>query len=95
MRSPESYSVVFFSLRDRQAYERAMQFLDVPPEKCAMVACHYYDVKAANSYGMRTIYVRRNADEPIPEPSGIKGKAEGGEFDLVVDSFLELAELLK
>jgi FMN phosphatase YigB (HAD superfamily) len=58
-----------------------------------MVAAHIYDLHAAARTGMRTIYVRRHGEEP-PDVGEVKPKSEGGEVDIVVDSFIELAALL-
>ncbi|KAF9554031.1 haloacid dehalogenase [Agrocybe pediades] len=80
-----------------KAYLSACHHLSLPPAKCAMVAAHIYDLRAAAAQGMRTIYVRRpNEDEEALSTMGgiVKSKADGGEFDIVVDSFIELAEIL-
>ncbi|KDR73168.1 hypothetical protein GALMADRAFT_72635 [Galerina marginata CBS 339.88] len=79
-----------------KAYLEAIRHLSLPPENCAMVAAHIYDLRAARSHGLRTIYVRRpdedtEALKTVPE---VKGKADGGEVDYVVDSFTELAKIL-
>ncbi|KAH8825170.1 HAD-like domain-containing protein [Flagelloscypha sp. PMI_526] len=77
-----------------EVYLGAMKHLNVKPENCAMVACHHWDLEAAASHGMKTVYVRRDAKEPLGEPD-VKNKVEGGNVDVVVDSFAELAaELL-
>lgn len=63
-----------------------------------MVAAHIYDLRAAASIGMRTIYVRRPNEESDhsgnPLDVEVKSKAEGGEVDFVVDSFIEAAQVL-
>lgn len=73
-----------------------MRHLSVQPHDCAMVAAHIFDLRAAASLGMRTIYVRRpNEDEDVHnEAIDVKSKAEGGEVDYVVDSFVELAQII-
>ncbi len=58
-----------------------------------MVAAHLWDLRAAASHGMRTVYVPRITDDP-EDRDYVKSKAEGGEVDLVVKSIEELAELL-
>jgi methionine salvage enolase-phosphatase E1 len=57
-----------------------------------MVAAHVYDLRAAASVGMRTVYIPR----PGEHIGGgeVKSKAEGGDIDVVVESFMELATLL-
>ena len=58
-----------------------------------MVAAHIYDLRSAASHGMRTIYVRRPTED-VASRDSVKTKAEGGEVDVVVDGFEELAEVL-
>jgi 2-haloalkanoic acid dehalogenase type II len=79
-----------------KAYLEAIRHLSLPPESCAMVAAHIFDLRAAGSLGMNTIYVRRpNEDAEALQAEGeVKSKAEGGEVDYIVDSFVELAEIL-
>ena len=58
-----------------------------------MVAAHIYDLRAAAKLGMRTIYIRRPTEDTELRDS-IKSKDEGGEVDVVADSFEKLAEIL-
>jgi len=62
-----------------------------------MVAAHISDLRSAAALGMRTIYVRRPKEDDVLDLIGgdVKSKAEGGEVDIVVDSFTELAEVLE
>ncbi|KAL1722881.1 HAD-like domain-containing protein [Schizophyllum commune] len=79
-----------------KVYLGAPKLLNLPPERCAMVAMHIEDLRGAAKNGLKTIYVRRpEANEPIPEPEEVKSKAEGGEVDVVVDSLVELAGVLR
>ncbi|KAL1744508.1 HAD-like domain-containing protein [Schizophyllum fasciatum] len=81
---------------DPKMYLGAARLLAVPPERCAMVAMHIADLRAAAEYGLKTIYVRRpDANEPIPEPAEVQAKVDGGEVDIVVDSLIELTQVLK
>ena len=60
-----------------------------------MVAAHIHDLRAAASLGMKTIYVRRGGEDPVVRDGElVKSKDEGGEVDCVVDSFLELSEVI-
>ncbi|KIM36322.1 hypothetical protein M413DRAFT_291488 [Hebeloma cylindrosporum] len=77
-----------------KAYLEAMRHLALPPENCAMVAAHIYDLRAAGSLGMTTIYVRRPDEDARALDMEVKSKEDGGEVDCVVDSFVELAEIL-
>ncbi|KAH9920511.1 haloacid dehalogenase [Epithele typhae] len=72
-----------------KVYLGAIHHLSLPAEKCAMVAAHVYDLREAAAHGMKTVYVRRATEEPEVHAQ-IKSKAEGGEVDLVVDSFEEI-----
>ncbi|KAI0353234.1 haloacid dehalogenase [Trametes cingulata] len=76
-----------------KVYTGALNHLSVPPKKCAMVAAHIYDLRAAASHGMKTVYVRRPTEDEGTRDS-VKSKAQGGEVDVVVDSLEELAGLL-
>lgn len=58
-----------------------------------MVATHMWDLTGAAKCGLKTIYIRRAAEEPMSEDE-VKSKADGGEVDIVVDSFVELADIL-
>ncbi|KAF7378055.1 Haloacid type II [Mycena sanguinolenta] len=75
---------------DPKVYQGAMKHLALDPQKCAMVATHVWDLRGAAAVGMKTIFVKRAAEEPVAEDEA-KPKSEGGEFDLVLDSFAELA----
>ena len=67
-----------------------MKHLELPPAKCAMVAAHIQDLRAAASHGMKTVYVRRPTEDGDLRAQ-VRSKAEGGEVHVVVDSFEELA----
>ncbi|KZT68512.1 haloacid dehalogenase [Daedalea quercina L-15889] len=77
-----------------KVYLGAVQHLSLAsPSQLCMVATHIYDLRAAASHGIRTVFVRRPREPD--SPSDVRGKAEGGEVDLVVDSFEEIACALK
>ncbi|KAI0069782.1 haloacid dehalogenase [Panus rudis PR-1116 ss-1] len=75
-------------------YLGAAERLSVTPSKVAMVAAHIYDVRAAATHGMKTVYVRRTTEDTPEIRAQVEAKADGGEFDVVVDSLVELAKLL-
>ncbi|KAJ7111163.1 haloacid dehalogenase [Mycena crocata] len=77
---------------DAKVYQGAMKHLSLEPKNCAMVAAHVWDLRGAARTGMKTIYVRRAAEEPVDEEE-VQPKSKGGEVDLVVDSFIELVAL--
>jgi hypothetical protein len=58
-----------------------------------MVASHFFDLQGAAKQGMKTIYVPRlNEDGAFTDT--VRSKVDGGEVDLVVSSFVHLAEVL-
>ncbi|KAF8181598.1 hypothetical protein BJ912DRAFT_854547, partial [Pholiota molesta] len=75
-----------------KAYLDAMRHLVLPPESCAMVAAHIYDLRAAGRVGMRTVYIRRPGEDEV-RAEEVKTKKEGGEVDWVLDSFEGLVQL--
>ncbi|KAJ7616080.1 haloacid dehalogenase [Roridomyces roridus] len=78
-----------------KVYLGAAAHLSLPPENCAMVAAHIYDLRAAAALGFKTVYIRRAGEGgPDIKMEDIKSKADGGEVDVVVDSFVELARIL-
>jgi 2-haloacid dehalogenase len=76
---------------DPKVYQIATQYLGLRPEEILMVACHKYDLRGARAQGFRTAFVAR------PLEFGPDGKTDTkfeAEFDLNVDSFVQLAERL-
>ncbi|KAL4268321.1 HAD-like hydrolase superfamily protein [Pleurotus pulmonarius] len=73
-----------------KTYLGAAYHLSLPPQQVAMVAAHIYDLRAAASHGMKTVYVRRGEDIV----DDVKSKDDGGEVDVVVNSIIELAALI-
>ncbi|KIP01591.1 hypothetical protein PHLGIDRAFT_80369 [Phlebiopsis gigantea 11061_1 CR5-6] len=67
--------------------------LAAAPGACVLVAAHIYDLRAAAAQGFRTVYVRRPTED-APERESVCSRRDGGEVDLVVDSFEELAALV-
>jgi len=60
-----------------------------------MVAAHIFDLRAAGSLGLKTVYVPRpDEDAGVPEGEVVKTKREGGEVDFVVDSFEGVVKLV-
>ncbi|KAJ7171414.1 haloacid dehalogenase [Mycena filopes] len=87
-------SELFASFKpDPKVYFGAIKHLSLEPHQCAMVAAHVYDLRAAAGVGMRTIYIPRKGEEAAGEGE-VRTKAKGGEVDVVVGSFTELAEVL-
>ncbi|KAF7368750.1 hypothetical protein MVEN_00199900 [Mycena venus] len=76
-----------------EAYMEAARSMSTPASKCALVSAHLDELRVAESAGMKTIYVRRPSEDQEVEAE-ILSKQEGGEFDVVVDSFEHLAIVL-
>ncbi|KAG6907784.1 hypothetical protein DXG01_007391 [Tephrocybe rancida] len=74
-----------------KAYLSAAHHLSLEPSRCAMVAAHIFDLRAAAAIGMRTVYIPRLGEED--QSIVVKSKAEGGEFDVVVQSLEDLASI--
>lgn len=72
-----------------KAYETAARWLHLPPAEILMVACHNFDLNAAQAAGYRTAFVRRPdewgpAGPPDPEPNM--------NYDFIVNDFASLAD---
>jgi 2-haloacid dehalogenase len=67
-----------------EAYQTAAGWLQLPPQDILMVACHNFDLNAAQDAGMRTAFVRR-PDEwgPAGPPDPIPNRA----YDFIEDGF--------
>ncbi|KAH9475812.1 (S)-2-haloacid dehalogenase [Psilocybe cubensis] len=81
-----------------KVYIDAARHLSLPPEHCALVAAHIYDLRAAAKVGMRSVYIRRPGEDIDPstgEYVDVKTKENGGDVDYVVGTFLELADVVK
>ncbi|GLB34773.1 putative haloacid dehalogenase-like hydrolase [Lyophyllum shimeji] len=77
---------------DPKTYISAARHLSLPTARCAMVAAHAHDLRAAAALGMRTVCIPRPREDL--EADAMKPKAEGGEVDLVVRSIEELARIV-
>lgn len=76
-----------------QAYLKAAGFLQLEPEQCCMVACHPFDLDAARAVGFRTAFVRRLQEWGKDNPAG-RHAVKKGDYDVVVDDFSELADVI-
>jgi 2-haloacid dehalogenase len=76
---------------DPEVYLGCARLLDLAPGDLVMVACHPSDLRAARNNGLRTAYVRRPFEcGPLTRLPAITQ----GEFDIVADSFEDLADQL-
>ena len=76
---------------DPEVYLGAAGLLGVAPAELMLVAAHPSDLRAAAACGLRTAYV------PRPLERGVGGAMEpwrAGEFDVVADDFVDLAQRL-
>jgi len=76
---------------DRETYLSAPFYLDLKPEEVMMCAAHASDLQAARSYGLRTGFIYR-PNEYGGGPVGVPDKAKPGDFDVVSDSIIGLAQ---
>lgn len=74
-----------------ETYKTAIRLLGLKPEEIAMVASHEYDLDAAKSHGMKTIYIDRETEDILVDKPSLKGQ-----FDLYVESggLVQLAKQL-
>ena len=72
------------------AYLKTAELLQLNPSECCMVACHSFDLNAAQKAGFSTIFVKR----PLEWGNDTKVNVDG-EYNFVIDSFDEIASYLK
>ncbi len=72
------------------AYLRTAELLQLKPSECCMVACHSFDLNAAQEAGFNTIFVKR----PLEWGNNTKIKVDG-EYNFVIDSFEEIITHIK
>jgi 2-haloacid dehalogenase len=78
---------------DREIYQSAVDYLDMPAGEIMLVAAHHYDLHAARAIGLKTGFVPRPAEYgPNSGKSDLKGDPA---FDVNAKDFLELAEQLQ
>lgn len=59
---------------DPEIYLKALDLLQLNPSECVMVAAHAYDLAAAKSTGMKTVYVQRPTEDLDLEMERVKGE---------------------
>ena len=74
---------------DIEAYTKVSKLLQLNPSECAMVACHSFDLNAAQKAGFKTIFVKRQSEWGKGTNINVDGN-----YDLVVESFEELRSIL-
>jgi 2-haloacid dehalogenase len=76
---------------DREMYLSAPFYLDLKPDEVMMCAAHIHDLEAARSCGLRTGFIYRPY-EYGSGPVGSPEKAKPGDFDVVSESIVDLAQ---
>jgi 2-haloacid dehalogenase len=74
-----------------QAYQTAARWLGIAPEKILMVACHNFDLNAAQDAGFKTAFVYRPGEwGPAGPPDPLPNRT----YDHVCDGFDDLAAVV-
>jgi 2-haloacid dehalogenase len=76
---------------DREVYQSAAEFLDLPVDGVMMVAAHLNDLRAAKDVGLRTAFVPRPLELG---PGGTPDLVADASVDLFAKDFNDLARLL-
>lgn len=74
-----------------QAYDHAPRALRIRPDQCLFVAAHITDLEAGQRQGLKTAYVHRATEYGTDRA---RRRAAEGAFDIHVDSFTGLADVL-
>ncbi|MEE8512403.1 MAG: haloacid dehalogenase type II, partial [Acidiferrobacterales bacterium] len=74
-----------------EAYLSTADYLGLQPGQCMMVAAHNYDLVAASRLGFRTAFVARPTEYGPNQTKDLKAEYE---FDIVAESFVDLADKL-
>ena len=74
-----------------EAYLRSADAIGLRPQQCMMVAAHNADLVAARAQGFRTAYVNRPTEYGPGQTRDVKAEHE---FDIVANSFVDLADKL-
>ncbi len=74
-----------------EAYRITAELLGLEPRQCMMVAAHNADLLAARAEGFRTAYVNRPTEYGPNQSKDLRAEHD---FDVIVDSFVGLADAL-
>jgi|SRR3569833_133745 len=72
-----------------EAYRKALQLVKCAPEEVVLVAAHAYDLRGAQSCGMKTIYIHRWTDDIDEDTKKVKT-----EFDAFLENMEELSNTI-
>ena len=73
------------------AYFKTAELLGLAPRECMMVAAHNDDLRAARALGFRTAFVRRALEYGPNQTGDLRAEDD---FDVVAESFIDLADAL-
>jgi 2-haloacid dehalogenase len=76
---------------DREMYLSAPFYLDLKPDEVMMCAAHSGDLQAARSCGLRTGFVYRPNEFGV-DSVDVPDKAKPGDFDVVSESIIDIAQ---
>jgi len=76
---------------DKEVYLMAASLLGLDPGEVMMTAAHRDDLEAARSFGLKTAFISRPLEFG---PDGKPDTASPGEFDIVAEDIIDLAEKL-
>lgn len=71
------------------AYQKALELVKLKPEEVVLVAAHAYDLRGAQSVGLRTVYIHRWTDDIDEDMEKVKT-----EFDAFLDSMEDLPSVI-
>lgn len=74
-----------------ESYLKSAEMLDLPPTACMLVAAHNSDLVAASQCGFKTAFVARPTEHGPNQNIDLEAT---GNYDIVANSFLELADQL-
>lgn len=74
-----------------RTYLKSAKVAGIEPSNLALVAAHNDDLSAARACGLKTIFIRRTLEWG---PGQVDDLGPREEWDIVADSFIELADLL-
>ncbi|KAK1963499.1 haloacid dehalogenase [Colletotrichum sublineola] len=71
------------------AYNKALELVQLKPEEVVLVAAHAYDLRGAKKVGLKTVYVHRWTDDVDEDMEKIKS-----EFDAFLEDMTDLPKVI-
>ena len=72
------------------AYLKTAKMLQLNPEECVMVACHSFDLNAAQKAGFNTVFVKRSKEWGQDTKISVNGN-----YNMVIENFNELKQIIE